>query len=835
MLPINNVLPEVLTALRAHPACVIQAPTGSGKTTCVPPALLAAGLAGTGQIVMLEPRRLAARAAARWMACQRGEPLGTTIGYRVRFDHHANAQTRILVVTEGILLRMLLDDPFLENVSVVIFDEFHERSLDNDLCLGMARLLQQTVRPDLKIVVMSATLQTHAIANYLGKCPVITGAGRLHPVVVHWQPRKPHDPLPPAIHAAVVRLLEDTPGDVLVFLPGVAEIRQTQRQLETLATERDLLVVHLYGDLAAEQQDLALLPQPKRRIVLATNVAETSVTVEGVTGVVDSGFARILSHDPRVGMDRLQLQPISKASADQRAGRAGRTQPGTCIRLWSEHGHRARPDHTEPEIRRVDLAGPVLQLLCLGEKHPDRFPWFDPPPTHAITQATELLERLGAVRDGMVSALGKQMVQLPVHPRLGRLLVEGARRGMGKKAALAAALLSERDPFGRQEGPPEAASPSDVLDRVEAMEEFERSGRTAYGMGALQRGHAKFVLRARDQLLRALQHEGMSRPADGMEGEEAFLHCLLAAFPDRVARRREPKGAKGVLVGGRGVRLAPTSAVREGELFLCVDVDAGATEALVRQASLVQRGWLDPALMQTRTEVAFDDASGRVAARRRTYYLDLLLDESPMPSPPAHAIADALVEAAQTRLDEVLPPLESAAGVLLTRVRCLADWMPQLRLPRFDQVELIEGVRLLASSCRSLNDLRHADWTSVILGRLNYQQRQALEREAPERLLVPSGSKIALQYEMGRPPVLAVRMQEVFGWHGTPTIAGGRVKVLMHLLAPNYRPQQVTDDLASFWTTTYPLIRKELRARYPKHSWPEDPWTAEAVRGVRRR
>jgi ATP-dependent helicase HrpB len=838
-LPVDAVLPELLAALRKHACAVLRAPTGAGKTTRVPPALLDASLAGPGRVIMLEPRRLAARAAARRMAAERGGRLGDEVGYQVRFDRCWGPRTRILVVTPGILLRMLQDDPFLESAGALLFDEFHERGLESDLALGMVRLVRQNVRPELRLVVMSATLAVEPVAEYLGGCPVISAEGRQYPVEIVYAPRPDHLAGAPAVARAVERLLDRTEGDLLVFLPGLYEIRQTARQLEALAQERDLAVLPLYGDLPAEQQDAALLPHGRRKVVLATNVAETSVTVEGISGVVDTGLARTLVFDLAVGLDRLRLGPIARASADQRAGRAGRTGPGVCVRLWREAAQHGRPEQPEPEIRRVDLAGAVLQLLCMGEADVLAFPWLEQPHEAAVGQALSLLRRLGAAGDGGVTELGGELARLPLHPRIGRLLVEGQRRGQPERVALAAALLSERDPF-----PPapertrhaRAATPSDVLDRVEALEEYERHGPKASALGMLNRGPARFVLRARDQLLRALRHSRLpSTAVQKVDADEAVLRALLAAFPDRVARRREPGSRRGVMVGGRGVKLGPSSAVTEAELFVCVDVDAGHAETLVRQASAVERDWLPPQQVIASTEVAFDPDTERVTARRRLRFDDLILEESPAGLPEGEEVTRVLLAAAAERLERVLPPADASAGLYRTRVRCLREWMPELQLPAFDSADLRELLPWLCQSCRSFADLRTADWLHALQGRLTHVQRLAVEREAPERLNVPSGSRITLRYEEGRSPVLAVRIQEVFGLRETPRIAAGRMAVLLHLLAPNHRPQQVTEDLASFWANTYPQIRKELRARYPRHAWPEDPRTAQAQRGPRPR
>jgi ATP-dependent helicase HrpB len=844
-LPIDTVLPQVVEALRRQSCVVLRAPTGAGKTTRVPPALLDAGFASSGRIVILEPRRLAARAAARRMVAERGGRLGDEFGYQVRFDRQYGPHTRVLAVTPGVLLRWLHDDPYLESVGAVLFDEFHERSLENDLALGMVRLVQQTVRTELRIAAMSATLEVESVARYLGGCPVIASEGRLHPVEILYEPRPEHRPWPVATAQAVARLLDRTPGDLLVFLPGLQEIRQTARQLEPLAQERDLAVLPLHGDLPAEQQDAALLPGERRKVVLATNVAETSVTVEGVTGVVDTGLARQLVFDPSVGLDRLQLTPISRASSEQRAGRAGRTQPGVCVRLWTAGAHRARPEQTEPEIRRVDLAGAVLQLLCLGETDVLRFPWLEPPREAPVKQSLTLLQRLGATGEEGVTELGRVLARLPVHPRVGRLLIEGRRRGCAERAALAAALLSERDPFTRTLAPtvPDGSgspSQSDVLDRVEALEEYEREGRCSTPLGTLNRGAARFVLHARDQLLRAAAASGEWRVASEDKTslsplDEAFLRSLLAAFPDRVIRRREAGSRRGVMVGGRGVCLAPSSGVTEPEFFLGIVVDAGRTETIVRQASAIQREWLPSDQVQTHTEVGFDAETERVIARRCVAFADLVLEETPVALPDGEQVARMLAAAAAERWERVRPTADSPAGLFLTRVQCLRQWVPELQLPPFDDVQLRELLPWLCQGRRSFEELRRAPWLDFLQGVLTPTQLQAVEREAPEQLQVPSGSRLALRYEVGRPPVLAVRIQEVFGLRETPRVAGGRVRVLLHLLAPNYRPQQVTDDLASFWATTYPQVRKELRARYPKHAWPEDPWTAQPESRPRRK
>ncbi len=831
-LPIDAVLPELLAALARTGAAVLRAPTGAGKTTRVPPALVK--LLPAGEVILVEPRRVAARAAARRMASEDGSPLGERYGYRVRFESKAGPRCRAVACTPGVVLRMLDGDPFLERVSAVVFDEFHERGLETDLLLGLVKLLRGTVRPDLTVIVMSATLETGPLAAYLGDCPVVVSEGRLFPVEVKYRPRRSDTPLPEATAAAIEQVLTETPGDVLAFLPGMGEIRRTAERL----THIDAVVLPLHGDLPPEEQDRALMKQSRRKVVLATNVAEASVTVEGVTAVVDTGLARQQAFDASVGMDRLELRPISRASADQRAGRAGRTMLGVCVRLWDELGHRARLAATEPEIRRVDLANAVLLLAAQGEADPAGFPWLEPPPPASVTQAQALLRTLGALdAAGAITAAGRDLARLPVHPRLGRLLVEGAAFGIPGRAALAAALLSERDPFDRQYGKRPTATASDTLDRVEALEAFRDTGRLEYAVGTLHRGGAHSVWQAQKQLAR-LVSDCIASPSDiessSDDDDVSLMRAVLAAYPDRVARRRGPGDPRALMVGGRGVRLGPSSGV-EWDLFVCADVDAGSTESIVRQASGVKREWLPAELVTTSHEVVFDEPTGKLLARKQTRYFDLVLDDLPGHFADESRAAAVLADAALANLAAVLPDAQSAAGQFRTRLRCLAAWRPDLGLPTFDDGDLREYLPELCRGRRSLDEVRRADWVGLMRGALTFAQQQALDREAPATLDVPSGSVIALAYAEGKSPVLAARIQELFGLTETPRIAGGKVKVLLHLLAPNYRPQQVTDDLASFWTSGYAVVRKELRGRYPKHSWPDDPRTAEAIRGPKRR
>ncbi len=859
-LPIDDVLGELVAVLRDKRSVVLRAPPGAGKTTRVPPALLDAGLAGSsqtgdGQILLLEPRRLAARAAAARIADERGGRVGDEVGYHVRFDRRAGKRTRIVAMTDGVFVRRLQDDPFLGGVSVVIFDEFHERGLYTDLALAMVERVRGDVRSDLKVVVMSATLDAELIAAYLGDAAVVESAGRQFPVEMRYIRAATRTPLDEQVTEAVQRMLAETAGDVLVFLPGVGEIRRAERTLAAVAQRGELAVMPLFGDMPLDAQQAVLARSERRKVVLATNVAETSITIDGVTAVIDTGLARVLRHDAAVGLNRLETARISRASADQRAGRAGRTAAGVCQRLWTERAQAALAERETPEVLRVDLAGPVLELLAWGENDPLSLPWFEPPPVAAVEQSLALLERLGAIEAGKaaavgrMTALGRAMARLPVHPRLARLLVEGERLGVGERAALAAAVLSERDPFraaGRGGNPrgrtAEHRSDSDVLDRVAALEAYaERENAGHLGL-PIDRGAAKNVLRTAEQLGRMLgelersANDTRTESADfEADADEALLRAISAAFADRLARRRDVGSRRAVMVGGRGVRLDEASRVAEGELFACVEIqEQGGSEALVRQASLVRRDWLDERHMSATVDVEFDEESEKVVAWKRTRYLDLVIEQAAARLPADFDAGELLAKEAAARMD-IAALLDDEATQFLHRVRSLGAWMSELNLPTLGDADLGDLWPRICVGCVSLAGVRRRKLMPVLAGMLDGGERAALDRYAPARIEVPSGSQIALVYEFGKPPVLAVRIQELFGMRETPRVAGARVGVLLHLLGPNYRPQQITSDLASFWNNAYQDVRKELRRRYPKHAWPEDPWTATAERRPRRR
>ena len=847
MLPVEQLLPQIISTLQQHSGLIICAPPGSGKTTKVAPALLDAGLCNIERkTFLLQPRRVAARATAERIAFERDLRIGEEVGYQVRFDSKVSKRTAIIVATEGILLRRIAEDPTLEDVGTVVLDEFHERSLNADLLLSMLRRIQRLVRDDLRIVVMSATLDSKPLEEFL-QVPAINSEGTLHPVEIQYRPARNRQPLKQHVAETVELSLQKRAGDILVFLPGVGEIRQVQDLLETgTASTQDYEVHVLHGSLPLEQQQRVLRPSDRRRVILSTNVAETSLTIDGITTVIDSGLARVLRYDPSVGLDRLQLESISQSSATQRAGRAGRLTAGTCVRLWDEKSQKVRPAFHEPEIRRVDLAGAALQLYSWGEP-PGEFPWFEAPHEDSLRSATNLLEQLGAVSEKRITDLGNRMSSLPTTPRLARMLAEAnfspnaTDADARKVVAFVAAMLSERDPFLRNERGTSPRAPQairnarwscDVTQRLEALRAYFERGQATSEFGTIHRGAANTIRRVAEQL-------GGTATRDlpwPKSLDEMVPQLLLVAFPDRLAKRRKIGDTRGRMVGGRGVRLAPQSGVADGELFLCIDVDGKGTEATVRQASHIHREWLPEEMVDERTEMFFNPSRKSVEARLRRYWFDLMLDEQTSSIVDTKACSEMLFNEASKDMDRVLPTKDAAFNSFLMRMQCLAEWEPKLDLPTDSRRLLLDVLREVCVDKRSFAEVQAAPWLDWLKVRLTPEQQQAVERECPDRIEVPSGNRLKLKYEPGKSPVLEVRIQEVFSWTETPRVAFGKVPVLLHLLAPNFRPQQVTDDLASFWANTYGVVRKELRRRYPKHSWPEDPLTAKPEsKGGRRR
>jgi ATP-dependent helicase HrpB len=835
-LPVAEILNDAITASRSG-ALVITAPPGSGKTMLVPAAVLD-DLSAAHSVVLIQPRRLAARAVARRIARLRGGRLGEEVGYQVRFDTCMSRNTRLRVVTTGILLRQLFDDVALENVGAVVVDEFHERTIEMDLVLGLLVRIRQTLRPDLRIVVMSATLAAEPVAQLMGGCPIIHAEGRRFPVQIRYQHRDAQRPIQDLVAEIVPIALRDTPGHVLVFLPGVGEIIRCQETLASLAERHGYALLPLFGDLPAELQDRALADLGQRKIILATNVAETSLTIEGVTAVIDSGQSRQLRVAHSTGLPRLELVPISQASAEQRSGRAGRTGPGICWRLWNEPSHKLRPLAETPEILRSDLAESLLHLLALGEWND--FPWLDSPPPDAVTNARRLLNLLGAINeDDQVTPLGKMLARLPAHPRLGRLLLAGAQHGVLRETSIAAAMLSERDPFRSaghsQKGPRDRSivrSRSDIVDRVIALQACHAGNRSLDPELELHPGGAKNVLRAAEQLYHLSDFPMAPRAEDP---GSALMQALLEAFPDRLAKLRVGSQDRAQMVGGRGVRIDRDSRVRGEAFFLGIDLNDAGGEARARLVSAVERSWLPAEILRTRDELFFNPTRGQVEARARTYWVDLLIEETPVPITDSSAAAELLAEHAQHQLDRLLPTADSAAGKFLARIQWLASALPDLELRPLNVADL---QRLLPKMCyglRSLDELRAVDWLSLFKAEIGYDRLTEIDRLAPQEQELPNGKRHALMYEEGKAPILAVRIQELFGVRETPRVGDGRFPVLLHLLGPNRRPQQVTNDLASFWQNTYPKVKAELRRRYPKHAWPDDPLAIQATRsGLKR-
>lgn len=847
-LPVHAVLPELAQTLRDHRGAVLVAPTGAGKSTGVPTALLEAGLAGDGRIVMLEPRRVAARAVARRMAANLGEPVGETVGYQVRFEGRHSPRTRILVLTEGILTRRFIDDPFLEGTSLLVLDEFHERSVHSDLALAFARELM-AVRDDLRLLVMSATLDAEPVSRYLHGCKVVRSEGRLFPLSVEHDERPDDRPLPQRVSSAVRAALCKAPegGDVLVFLPGAGAIRRVEETLGDISLEGNPEVVPLFGALSHREQDHALTPGSRRRIILATNIAETSLTLPRVTAVVDSGLAKINRFDPAVGLDRLETVPISVPSADQRAGRAGRTAPGYVRRLWTAHDHRGRARSDIPEIRRVDAAPVLLRILAFHPGDPATYPLLDDLDEAQREGGLGLLRRIGALApEGFeLTAGGRRLAALPVHPRLGAILLRSAALGCPELGATIAALAWERDIYRFRDGEGRGTDPVavDFDYRVALLDRFARegaSGKAARRLGISEPG-ARFALEARQQLLRALPTESLKRT----DGEAVSVgRLLLCGFPDRVCRRRGPGDPTGVMVGGRGVRLARDFDGLAEDLLIALHADAGMrgdrATAKVFLASPVTRNDLEaehPQLLSEGECLRYDEERQTVRGEVHTCFADLVIDTRPMANLDPEASGEALAAAAAERWATVFRP-EPRAEQLIARIALAARELEGTEWPDVSEVGLRNMLPEICYGERTMKSVEAIDWFHRIAERLPYPARQRLDKACPERFVTPAGNAVPLDYrpaaeDRSRTPVLACRLQALFGLLETPRVLEGRVPLTVHLLAPNGRPCQQTQDLASFWRTTYPEVRKELKGRYPKHYWPEDPFTATPTARVR--
>jgi ATP-dependent helicase HrpB len=839
-LPIDEVLPDVVRALSTQGgSLVLEAPPGAGKTTRVPRALLDAGI--EGEIVVLEPRRLAARLAARRVAEELGERVGQTVGYTVRFEDMSSAKTRVRFVTEGVLTRRLVADPELRGVSVVLLDEIHERHLQGDVALALLRRLRETRRPDLRLIAMSATLDAKPIASFLG-CEVLRSEGRRFDVAIEHLATPDDRKLDLQVASAVRSLVSaGLDGHVLVFLPGAAEIRRALESCAKIAEGEGLVCLPLHGDMSPADQDRAVGASQKRKVILSTNLAESSVTIDGVVAVVDSGLVRVARHAPWSGLPTTAIEKTSRASATQRAGRAGRTRPGRALRLYTKADHDTRPDHDTPEILRADLAQTFLELHAAGARD---LAWLDPPKADAVAAADALLARLGAIdAQGAITEVGRRMLSLPLHPRQARLLVEAERRGVAEEGCVLAALVGERDlrtasktrfdgPRGGGGGGRDVATErSDLLAALDLFHEAEGSGFAMHTLRAigLDPNAAHAVERATKQLQRALSsnRKYVDRPDSPKAVDDALLISALAGFPDRVARRRKQGSRDLALAQGGTAELAETSAVRDAPWIVAVDAEMIRGRTTVRVASEIEPDWLID-LFEDRiregADLAFDEAKGVVTSRSQMLYDALVIAESSDGSTSDPRVAEMLFERAKARGARSFAP-EGALDRWLARARFAATQDDSLRAPT-DEV-VLETLRELCVGKRSFRELEDADLLSALRAVVGGHGR--VEEIAPDRITLASSRSARIEYEEGKPPWVESYLQDFFGTKTIPKV--GRVPLVIHLLAPNRRAVQVTTDLPGFWERHYPSIRKELMRKYPRHAWPEDTSSAVAPKG----
>lgn len=834
-LPIDGILPQLLKSIKDNPALVIQAPPGAGKTTKIPLTLLQV-IPPDRKIIMLEPRRLAATNAARWMAVQLGEEVGNTVGYTIRFERKVSAATRIEVVTEGILTRRLQTDPQLTGVELVIFDEFHERNLHSDLALALCRDAQLGLRPDLKLVVMSATLDAAPVAKLLGDAPLLASEGRSYPVELRYLAKEPVGRTAEIMSAAILRAMGETEGDILAFLPGAGEINRCAAILNGSTTA----AIHpLYGDLPFSVQEKAILPGPQRKIVLATNIAETSLTIEGVRVVIDSGLYRQLRFDSATGLNRLVTTRVSAASASQRAGRAGRTTPGTCYRLWTEHTQSTLIPFTVPEIRSSDLSSLALELALWGVNDPTALSWLDAPPAAAFAEARELLKRLGALdHKFLITQLGRRMALLPVHPRLAHLMVEGEKRGHGALSCDIAALLTERDIISGRSSHMTRVSDSDILDRIELVVNWRKGKRCSEASDAIDSRSLSAVDRLSGQLKKLIGTERETVPATAQD--VGLLSAL--AYPDRIGQQRETGSPRYLLANGRGGTLSGRSSLRDSAYIVAVVMEGGERgDGQIHSASALDLATVRKefaADIQRLRSVSWDDRLQRVLAREEERLGALVLATKQL-NPSAEEVTVALLEGIVCGAGLTALNWTSRTEQLRLRVLFLSGVFPELDLPDFSADNLLrtlpQWLGPYLSGIKNLAELKSVDIYNPLKNMLDYTRLRLLEKHAPTHITVPSGSSILLEYFEDKPPVLAVKLQELFGLADTPRVAEGRVAVTLHLLSPARRPIQVTQDLRNFWNSTYIEVKKELKGRYPRHPWPDDPWNAAPTRKTKPR
>lgn len=849
-LPIESALPELLAALNAPGAAVLQAPPGAGKTTGVPLALLDQPWRGDGKILVIEPRRLAARAAARRMAQMLGEEVGRTVGYRVRLDVKVGRDTRIEVMTDGLFLRRLQEDPSLDGVAAVLFDEVHERGVDGDLALALCLEARAALRDDLRLVAMSATLDAAPFAALMKQAigedaPLVSSAGRAFPVAVRYFDALPAGSrIESAVADAVRMALREETGSILAFLPGVGEIRRVEALLNDSSLPENVILAPLYGDLTADAQDRAVSPAPPgvRKIVLATPIAETSLTIEGVRVVVDSGLARAPRFDPVSGMTRLATVKISQASAEQRRGRAGRLEEGVCYRLWPEPAQRGLLPFTPPEIIDADLAPLALELAAWGAGDGSALPWLDPPPAAGMASARALLTRLGALDDdrGDVAAHGRAMSALGVHPRLAHMMLKGKELGLGALACLVAALLSERDVVRAERGFHDA----DLRLRVDLLLDLAGGGKPRAGRGlTLDRGGAHAVLQQAKAWRRQLGLPGdadrsspnFAPPSSAAPDSTAVGRLLALAYPDRIAKRRPGAPPPGVaaqyrMTGGRGATFIDYEPLAAEEWLVAADLDGAARDARIFLAAPIDADDVESLYgdrIRTQTVVAWDGREQVVRAERRRTLFELTLESAKLTNPPADQTAAAMLQGVREMGLSCLPWTDN-----------LQNWRRRvafLRRVEGDEWPDVSDGALLQSADAWLTPhlggmtrrahLERLDLNDAVRALLPWPLPQRLDAEAPTHIDVPSGSRVPVDYSEDE-PVLAVRLQEMFGLGETPRVAGGRVPLLLHLLSPARRPLQVTRDLAGFWAGSYKQVKAEMKGQYPKHYWPDDPMQA---------
>ncbi len=832
-LPIDPLLPAIAEALAAHTSVILEAPPGAGKTTRVPLALLEAPWLAGRKILLLEPRRLATRAAAQRMASTLGERVGDTVGYHIRLDRAVGPRTRIEVITEGILTRRLQDDAGLDGVGLVIFDEFHERSLDADLGLALTLDVQKGLRPDLRLMVMSATLDGASLARLLTDAPVLRSAGRSFPVETRYLDAPLPNRIAPAMASAVRKALAETTGDVLAFLPGEREIRNAAAQIRDGDNDR-ILILPLYGALSQAEQDRVFAPAPTglRKVVLATSIAETSLTIDGITVVVDSGLSRVPRFDPVTGLTRLETVKVSQAAAEQRRGRGGRTAPGVCYRLWPEPATRGLPLRATPEILQADLASLALELAVWGIRDPNSLAWLDAPAAGPYGQAESLLRQLGALdAGGRATEHGRQMARLPMHPRLAHMALIAKRRGLGPEAALLAALLGERDVLSGSG----AARDADLRHRLELI-----GGKPSSALNDVRPGARKRIAEVARQIRRLLDV-----PERTTDARHAAMLVALA-YPDRLAQRRGSGGFR--MANGRGAVLPDEDPLAREDWLAIAEVGGGGTDGRIFLAAPITQNEIESLFadqIEAVETVAWDSRADAVAAHRQRRLGALVLGESGLRDAAPERIAAALADGVR-QLGLSALPWTTEARQLQARVALLRalDGAGSI-WPDLSDAALRETLATWLAphliGLRSRKDLARLDLREILMAPLDWPQRRKLDELAPTHIAVPSGRAAALDYAAEQPggdiaaPALSVKLQELFGLTETPRIAGGRVPVVLHLLSPAGRPVQVTRDLANFWRTGYPEVKKDLKGRYPRHPWPDDPLSAIATAKTKRR